>query len=670
MKVKINTPKILVGLLFILVAMLFGAIGLRLNLDSAELKTLFFIGIGAGFVSLVLLCFGALIAVLISNNKKKNPSKIRDRLTQLFNFVEEHTDKYIRKIKAQNFFFASYYFVVCLIGATFYACVSTCFFVKPITLVALPIMLVAVCPIRKALEYLLKRDFWALTDGGIKKEEFNLTYNFFDNIIKEELGKGYNLSLEFGSVQDLKVALVAKVVVTNLNAYAFMLFTEEELDALVRREVRALKDKRCKKLVKVLQSRMFYLGVATSSKVVSAYVSFIIGDSLTKFEFAKNALKRAVERRKDELVKNEEFAKAYMLAYKKHCVIDRFFSDARSFITLKMCQNGGLRDFIKSVYDIFLELIPTFGNEWEKEVENKLKAVVCDKLTYSEKQAIFGFGVSIEEHRNNANDEQKTIYDKYNVEYYESTKMAYEPKKQALDNYYREVERFEQFPNEYDERLKLIFVAHAYYMTAQLDKAESVYNSIINGGDTTPEIYFDYGCFLLLAKKDVKGIDYIYKAMENENLVEEGLEVLGRHFVYSGDENGYKEFCDYKAKRLDKMVNEYDSKMLDTKAKFEKVSLDGQVLGEIIEKLSKDNNIDEIYCADSKTKTGAKIIVFAIAVRNKTKEAFVESYERVFSILDNDYGKYDTFLISLDAEPDKNLANRIKKDKIHLIYKK
>jgi hypothetical protein len=152
-----------------------------------------------------------------------------------------------------------------------------------------------------------------------------------------------------------------------------MLFTEEELDPLVRREVKALKDKRCKKLVKVLQSRKFYLGVATSSKVVSAYVSFIIGDSLTKFEFAKNALKRAVERRKDELVKNEEFAKAYMLAYKKHCVIDRFFSDARSFITLKMCQNGGLRDFIKSVYDIFLELIPTFGNEWEKEVERIVK---------------------------------------------------------------------------------------------------------------------------------------------------------------------------------------------------------------------------------------------------------------------------------------------------------
>ena len=670
MKVKINTPKILVGLLFILVAMLFGAIGLRLNLDSAELKALFFIGVGAGFVSFVLLCFGTLLAVLISSNKKKNPSKIRDRLTALFNFAEEHTDKYIRKIKVKNFFFAIYYFSICVVGAIFYACVSTCFFVKPVTLIMLPLMLVAVSPIRKALEYLLKKDNLALIDGGIKKEEFNSTYSFFDNIIKEELGNGYKLSLDFGSVQELKVSLISKVVAINLNAYVFMLFEEQELDALARREIRALKDKDCKRLVRVLQSRKFYLGTGASSKTVSAYSSFIIGDSLTKFEFAKNALKRALEKRKDELVKNDGFAKAYLLAYKKQCVIDRFFSDARSFITLKMCQNGGLRDFIKSVYEIFLELIPTFGSEWEKEVENKLKAVVCDKLTYSEKKALFGFDVSIDEYKNNATDEQKTIYDKYNVEYYESTKMAYEPKKRAIDNYYREVERFEQFPSEYDERLKLIFVAHAYYMTAQLDKAEEVYNSIINGGDTTPEIYFDYGCFLLLAKKDVKGIDYIYKAMENENLVEEGLEVLGRNFIYSGDENGYKNFCDYKTKRLDKIVNEYDSKMLDTKAKFEKVSLDSQVLSEIIEKLSKDNNIDEIYCADSKTKTGAKIIVFAVAVRNKTKEAFVESYERVFSILDNDYGKYDTFLISLDAEPDKNLANRIKKDKVHLIYKK
>lgn len=670
MKVKINTSKFLVGLLFTLVAMLFGAIGLKFNLDSMVLRWVFQIGVCAGATSFVLLVLGVVIALALASKQKKKPSELRDKLTGIFNFAEEHLDKYIRKIKVKNFFFAIYYLIVCLIGAIFYVCVSTCFFVKPVTLLMLPLMLLTVLPIRKGLEYLLKKDNLGFSEGGIKKDEFSETYNFFYNIVKEELGKDYKLSIEFGSVQELRVALACSVVVINLNAYAFMLFTGEELEALARREIRSLKDKKCKKIDRALKSRRFYLGVATSSKAVSAYCSFIIGDSLTKFEFAKNALKRALEKRKDELVKNDGFAKTYLLAYKKQCVIDRFFSDARSFITLKMCQNGGLRDFIKSVFDIFLEIVPAYAKEWEEEVENKLKAVVCDKLTYSEKSNMLGLEVSIAGYKDNANDEQKTIYDKYNVEYYESTKMAYEPKKRAIDNYYREIERFEQFPNEYDERLKLIFVAHAYYMTANLDKAEEVYNSIINGGDNTSEIYFDYGCFLLLAKKDVKGIDYIYKAMDNENLVEEGLDVLGRHFVYSGDTEGYKKFCEYKTTRLDKILKEYDSKMLDKNAKFEKVTLDRDVLEEIIQKLSKDDNIEEIYCADSKTKTGAKIIVFAISVRNKTKEAFVESYERVFSILDNDYGKYDTFLISLDAELDKKFAARLKKDKIHLIFKK
>ena len=43
-----------------------------------------------------------------------------------------------------------------------------------------------------------------------------------------------------------------------------------------------------------------------------------------------------------------------------------------------------------------------------------------------------------------------------------------------------------------------------------LEKAESVYRKIIESGDNSSETYFDYGCFLLLAKDDFNGVDYIY----------------------------------------------------------------------------------------------------------------------------------------------------------------
>ena len=158
--------------------------------------------------------------------------------------------------------------------------------------------------------------------------------------------------------------------------------------------------------------------------------------------------------------------------------------------------------------------------------------------------------------------------------------------------------------------------------------------------------------------------------MENENLVEEGLEVLGKHFITSGDEKSYQEFCDYKLKKLDEIINGYDGKMLDRNAVFTNTTLENSVLEEIVQKLAKDDNLEEIYCVDSKTKAGDKITVFAVAVRNKTQESFIETYERVFSILDNDYGKYDTFLISIDAEPDKKLVNRLKSDKNFLIFKR
>ena len=161
-------------------------------------------------------------------------------------------------------------------------------------------------------------------------------------------------------------------------------------------------------------------------------------------------------------------------------MLDGYFGDARSFITLKICNDeGSIREFVSSVYNIFLDLVPIYGKEWELDVEKKLKAVVCSSLTYTEKKTNFGFDVDCGEFINNCTDEQSAVYEKYNSIYYANTKRAHEPKKRAIEDFFRDIEHYETNPQEYDERLKLIGVAHAYYMTAQLDKAEEVYNKII-----------------------------------------------------------------------------------------------------------------------------------------------------------------------------------------------
>ena len=197
---------------------------------------------------------------------------------------------------------------------------------------------------------------------------------------------------------------------------------------------------------------------------------------------------------------------------------------------------------------------------------------------------------------------------------------------------------------------------------AKFEQAEEIYTKILNSGDESSETLFDYGCFLIVAKRDEKGVEYIYKAMENENLVEDGLEILGKYFINAGDEEGYKKYCEYKNNRLDELVGDFSNRVLNVNEKLEKPNVDKTLLDEIIAKLIKDDNITEIYCAKAKTKAKKDILLFAISMRNKTESAFMETYERVFSILDNEYGKIDSFLFSIDLEPKHKVVLKIKND--------
>ena len=95
------------------------------------------------------------------------------------------------------------------------------------------------------------------------------------------------------------------------------------------------------------------------------------------------------------------------------------------------------------------------------------------------------------------------------------------------------------------------------------------------------------------------------------------------------------------------------------------------VLDEIVAKITKDENVDELYCADAKTQSGDDITVFAFSVRNKSSEdAFVQTYERIFSILDNEYAKYDTYLVSIEIEMDKKLVEKIKNKDEFLFFRR
>ncbi len=662
---RFNKTKLLLWALFILLSILIASIGLRVELSAEVYEKVYFVGLICGGISLLCFLFG--VFYFVKKNSSVSFYKKREKFKKFFAKAEQFPQKYINRLKGKNLLFNLYYVFISVIGFAFFSLTSFCFFVKPILLLGFPCIMATVSPIWRLLEYFLRKDQIDYVSGDISKEEYPQTFEFFENVVKENLGDRYTLKIDLSSSELITAKLVGKILRINLNSYSFMLLTKEEIKATLIRALNTLKDKTCKGLIKLKKSRNIYSGGVPIGPLFSIYFSFIVYDTLLEFDIFGHFLDCQFEKRADLLIKDTPFAKDYLRAYKKNEVLNNYFHDGRSFIILKLCENDNLKDFAFVIFSHFIDLLPNFSKEWEQNVERKLKAEIPLQLTYSEKCGSLGISVDCGEFKDNSSPEEKVIYDKSNAEYYRGAKLAHDAKKQSIEGFYAEIYHYEQSPESYDERLKLINIAHAYYTVNQLDKAEEIYSRIIQE-DSTPETLYDYGCFLLLAKNDRRGIDYIYKAMKNENLVEDGLIVLGRYFVNAGDKEGYEKYSEYKNNRLAELEKGAKDRVINIKVEFKKSKIDKDLLSEIVDKLSKDDNLTEIYCADSKTKSGKDIIVFGIAVRNKTQESFINSYERVFSILDNDYGKYDTFLIAVDSPRDKVLTKKMKKDEKFKVF--
>ncbi|MBQ4099274.1 MAG: hypothetical protein IJC87_04045 [Clostridia bacterium] len=661
MKLKLNGAKILICLLFILISLLISAVGLKLNLSEYVYKVVFFVGLVGAVFSLLFLIIGAIIPLFLKPQNVK-PSKLRKYFNDLFKLADENQDKFIDKVKKSNFFVYLHFFVVTFFGVWFYACSSFCFLIKPILFLLLPFILIAITPLWRVLYYFLKSEQKQFDDGIIKEDYPNI-FGFFEEQVKRFFGDEFTLILDFDKADIISAERFGKTIIVNMSSYVFMLLSKDEIIAVLKREFFKIKDVKYNKIKRLVLSRDIFSNGVKIGLFFRLYFSLTIYKTANVFSYEKRALLRILDRRADELIKEKDFCVNYLTAYKKQCIFDAYTEDSRSSIGLKICSSDeNIKEMVIVVFDNFLNLYELYGKEWENQTEVRLKPTVTDRLTYKEKSQIFGINPKIERVENFAGAEELALYDKYNQDYYESAKFVYEPQRQAYENFYNETQRYEQNPEQYDERLKLIGVAHAYYTLAKFDKAEEVYRKILDGGDSSSETLFDYGCFLLVAKRDSKGVEYIYKAMENENLVEDGLEILGKYFISSGDEEGYNKYCEYKNNRLDELVGDFSNRILNDGEKLSKPTIDGVVLQEIVEKLVKDDNITQIYCANAKTKAGKDILLFAISMRNKTQSAFMETYERVFSILDNDYGKIDSFLLSLDLEPKNKISIKIKND--------
>ena len=664
-----NKFNIIIGLLFFSITLLFAVLGKRLNLSEEFLVSLdFYTGLIVLLVSVALVV--GMIYGEIKKNKKLIPSKERQRLKEEFNFAEKDFNVFAKKLKRLNRFYNVYIVVITCLGCIGYLGCSFLLFVR-FSVYFLLALAYLPAPIWRVLNLVLIKSQDREISSKINSDEFPETVEFIQNEVNNFWGEKVETVVYFGSNDLLTVEKYGKGIRVGVHTFAFFLLTKNEISALLYREISALKDKKINRLVKLLKSRTYVSNeISPIIGINSALFSFIIINTLTGFQFSKSAINRKIEKESDLLLKGTTYLDGYIKAYKKKSIFECYLEDERSFIYLTLYKRGeDLRYFTNFTFYRFLELFPLYGDCWTKQVENKLIAKVSDNLTYREKIENLDVENTQVEFKDNLTQEMKCIYDKFGVEYYEVTKQIYEAKVNQYQEFDREIMRYEQNPEDYSERLKLIGIAHAYYTLGDIDKTEEIYNKILEK-DNSLESYFDYGAFLLTVKKDEKGVEYIYKAMENENLVDDGFSILGRYFILSGDENGYEKYSEYKENKMDKLVSEMQDRILEEKKPFSDITLDNLVLEEILENLSKDDNISEIYCADGKTRSGKTIYVFAISVRNKNRDAFFESYQRVFSILDNEYGKYDTFLLSVDNEKQRKSVKNITKNEKFLKFKR
>ena len=87
-----------------------------------------------------------------------------------------------------------------------------------------------------------------------------------------------------------------------------------------------------------------------------------------------------------------------------------------------------------------------------------------------------------------------------------------------------------------------------------------------------------------MSRYDEKGVELVYTAMENQNFIEEGIQVLGRYFCLKGEEKGLDWHRERATELAQKSVDQYSK--LSTLARSDRLSReDGipqQLLDEIV----------------------------------------------------------------------------------------
>lgn len=441
------------------------------------------------------------------------------------------------------------------------------------------------------------------------------------------------------------------------------MLSEEETCALIAREIVYETDRRVKRLNFYMEK--FSLAPQFGFSFFRNLFA-VTNASVRPDEFPdRSILECEAERATDERIARTDLASAFVCTLKKFELAIKYKNDERcDYRTLEYETDGSVNPYYFSKYrERFLLAYEKYGKQWEEEIGKREVDEFESTPPYSVRIRTLGTGDPDVSFLDPRPEEIGAMEGKFDRMFAEIVKIN----EQGIAEY-EEMKRlrirYETHPEEFKERFDLLSVAMAYRSSAEPEKAEQIYRILIGRGDDSYELAFEYGTLLLSMRND-EGLIYLRRAMENANYTERVGEFVSGYLKALGKTKELAAFRDeYYKKQSENARNEE----LSLKRGLSPTTFPKEDLKAVIARAGEDDNVTELYAADGRSDSGKIIYVFAFRVRNKEEDAVGESFGKLFSLLDNEFGDYETYLIPLDRQ--EFYFKKINKVKNALVYER
>ena len=645
--------KIMIILFLLLIGSVFFAAGWLKS--GAEIFNNTIINFVTAFVAslfILLLICGGIISAVLKNKKHYNTDKITRILEKQGELSEKNYGKFFGKgkkiITAANVYFY-FVFIITFLSYCAFCCLiyNTKFsFVLPAAVSGITL-------------YSLIEFFFTGTD------ELDKEHTIYSELYPELISSVINSAKAYSKSKKINVYWIYDDAINcyldkgEMNIYiglsALQLLSEKELSAEIKAKSAVASDIKIRRTEKVLGSteKWQYFSFDSDKIIFSRLLLLPLSSFMEVFMPGfEMAAERETVSYADKIIGNFEFKQDYLNGEAKQALFAAF--DGETGLTVNNYLYSDIENFkhySRFSIEMFIKFYEKFGAVWNEELLLKIPGKLENNITFSRKMKelnLSGYNISFSD----CSGDVKNLVALADGINYDAAKDIYEDKKEKFGRIKDDIFRYENNPENFTERKQLVDISSEYRITGDFIKSEAILDALIKNGDTTSETLFYKACLLLAGRND-DGVAMMYKVMENNNYLANGIDILGNYLLRRGKVKEFGEYKKFKDRNLNLLVNEMPNDFLTVKnTEFLPTKMSVEVITAIIKTLKKDDNITKIYVADTVMKSGKSRTVFAFKVRNNTDNAFYETYDRMFSCLDNEYGKYDTYLISLDREPE------------------